>query len=428
MPVAAQGSGRSAESGSVAFEEFLSSITGDLQQETGSTRQEGEVQNAEDRAASLFLIIVTPEIFKEEGGYPSLPANPETVGSGYSQPLVSEKGGAEHYPAKWIMSVKPAAADSFRIEEALPMEDGEVLARTFTDIEPKIGDLQQHLKADSTLKEGLGNSRPIHGVPAPSIQSVNLNPGIEAEETAPLVNVSPAPLTKADGNEKPQAEPPRLDKEGDAGVQRAEGDGMTEEPEGSGDRDFSAPISVRREGDRPSAMEDEGTGPRLQAGQFPEGHNPLHGMPKDTPLLHQAEGNSPARDAEGIHRPLDARPLLNDEQRFVVTKFDGRSIELTLEPEGIGKIEIEMAVERGVVSAQISAADPAAKDLIERHLHLILEALDREGLDIGGFSISLKDRKGQGKEGGEELKDSRDDRENGPAPARERETLISIIV
>ncbi len=77
--------------------------------------------------------------------------------------------------------------------------------------------------------------------------------------------------------------------------------------------------------------------------------------------------------------------------RFMITRLDGTSIEISLQPEGMGKLDIGLLLDKGVVNAQIQASSTAAKELIEKHMHDIMNALAQDGITIGGFSVSLKD-------------------------------------
>ncbi|MEW6719475.1 MAG: flagellar hook-length control protein FliK, partial [Thermodesulfobacteriota bacterium] len=104
------------------------------------------------------------------------------------------------------------------------------------------------------------------------------------------------------------------------------------------------------------------------------------------------------RGAAPAARPAAAAPaeapaprtLQVGENAFVITRAGDRSVEVTLSPPGIGKLEIEVVLDKGVVNANITAADPAGRDAIERSLPQILETLARDGLAVGGFTVSLK--------------------------------------
>ncbi|MBF0486642.1 MAG: flagellar hook-length control protein FliK [Nitrospirae bacterium] len=85
--------------------------------------------------------------------------------------------------------------------------------------------------------------------------------------------------------------------------------------------------------------------------------------------------------------------------KFTIMRKGDTSIEVKLEPDGMGKLDIHVNVEKGVLNANISASDASAKGIIEKNLHEIVGALAKEGLTVGGFTVSLKDRGGNFKEG-----------------------------
>jgi flagellar hook-length control protein FliK len=79
---------------------------------------------------------------------------------------------------------------------------------------------------------------------------------------------------------------------------------------------------------------------------------------------------------------------------FILQKKGDASIEVSLEPEGMGKIDIELTLDRGFINAQINASEIIGKEIIERNLYAILSSLIDEGLNIGSFSVSLRNRQG----------------------------------
>ncbi|HEX7524015.1 MAG TPA: flagellar hook-length control protein FliK [Candidatus Deferrimicrobium sp.] len=82
-----------------------------------------------------------------------------------------------------------------------------------------------------------------------------------------------------------------------------------------------------------------------------------------------------------------------EEKAFVITRKSDTSVEVTLAPPGVGKLEIEVVLEKGVVNARILAADSAGREAIARSLPQIVEALARDGMNVGGFTVSLKERR-----------------------------------
>ena len=104
--------------------------------------------------------------------------------------------------------------------------------------------------------------------------------------------------------------------------------------------------------------------------------------------IHTVAGEGPA----ALVRPQQFSEAMHMEgNRFVITRLDGTSIEISLQPEGLGKLDISLVTDKGVVNAQIQASSAAGKELLEKHMSDIVNALAQEGLSIGGFSVSLKD-------------------------------------
>ncbi len=107
------------------------------------------------------------------------------------------------------------------------------------------------------------------------------------------------------------------------------------------------------------------------------------------------KASAPRAPAPAPAAPHEAKQLLAGENAFVLTRKSDTSVEVTLSPPGVGKLEMEIVLEKGVVNANITAADPAGREAIERSLPQIIEALARDGMAVGGFTVSLKERREQ---------------------------------
>ncbi len=84
-----------------------------------------------------------------------------------------------------------------------------------------------------------------------------------------------------------------------------------------------------------------------------------------------------------------------EEKLFSIKPKSENIIELTLQPDGIGKLELELTSQKGVINAHIIASDYQSKNFIEQNLKGIIDALSKQGLSVGNFSVFLGDR-GQG--------------------------------
>ncbi len=76
-------------------------------------------------------------------------------------------------------------------------------------------------------------------------------------------------------------------------------------------------------------------------------------------------------------------------EKLAIINSDSKSLKLTIEPGGIGTLDIELTLEKGVVNAQIFASETAGKNFLDNNISALLNSLLREGLNIGKFSIFL---------------------------------------
>jgi flagellar hook-length control protein FliK len=107
--------------------------------------------------------------------------------------------------------------------------------------------------------------------------------------------------------------------------------------------------------------------------------------------------DSNATTADGV-RVVNQKTEVADISRlarenFIITRKDNTSIELTIEPEGMGKLNIHLSLDKGAIHARINASENIGKDFIDRNLNNILQTLSDDGINIGSFSINLRDRK-----------------------------------
>ncbi len=127
---------------------------------------------------------------------------------------------------------------------------------------------------------------------------------------------------------------------------------------------------------------------------------------QETAALQQSSQNTKSTSGEAVQFE-NTLSAVRTQTNFDLTEnkatiiSTGNRLAVSLEPEGLGKLNINLSLDRGMVNAQIQAADPAAKNLLENNMQQIMDTLMREGLNVGGFSVSLKhgetgDMNGQG--------------------------------
>ena len=81
------------------------------------------------------------------------------------------------------------------------------------------------------------------------------------------------------------------------------------------------------------------------------------------------------------------------DESFVVTRQDAKSIEVRIEPEGLGKMDIRLVLGGGRVNAHISASELMGKQAVEGNLRSIITKLADDGINVGSFSVSLRNGK-----------------------------------
>jgi flagellar hook-length control protein FliK len=69
---------------------------------------------------------------------------------------------------------------------------------------------------------------------------------------------------------------------------------------------------------------------------------------------------------------------------------DGNRIAVQLDHNGLGKLDINLSLDKGAVNAQINVADDATRKVIENNMQQIVNSLLGEGVSVGGFSVSLR--------------------------------------
>lgn len=79
-----------------------------------------------------------------------------------------------------------------------------------------------------------------------------------------------------------------------------------------------------------------------------------------------------------------------------VVVHDGKSeMTVQLKPENLGKLSLEIVAERGVLVAKFVAESQQVKQIIEANLPQLKDALESQGLNVQGFSVSVGDNSAQ---------------------------------
>lgn len=107
-----------------------------------------------------------------------------------------------------------------------------------------------------------------------------------------------------------------------------------------------------------------------------------------TPLTSEGSRANHAPSPNAAAEPLHNVPRIAPD--FTVLKSSDTSLEVRFAVEGIGDVDVEVVLDHGMITGKVSTSDLTGKEFIERNLSQLLDALSREGLNIGGFSVSLR--------------------------------------
>ncbi len=92
-------------------------------------------------------------------------------------------------------------------------------------------------------------------------------------------------------------------------------------------------------------------------------------------------------------RPEQKIPEALHVSKAELSRGDVTSLKVSLAPEGIGELDIELVLNKGMVNGHILAAEGTGKAAIERNLQHMVDALMKDGINLGGVSVSLRERR-----------------------------------
>ena len=68
----------------------------------------------------------------------------------------------------------------------------------------------------------------------------------------------------------------------------------------------------------------------------------------------------------------------------------GMEVRLRLHPESLGDVQVHVRWDRGLLTARLEAATPAARDALEGGLHLLRDALQEQGVPVDRLHVGLR--------------------------------------
>jgi len=113
-----------------------------------------------------------------------------------------------------------------------------------------------------------------------------------------------------------------------------------------------------------------------------------------TPDFSAVSHNAAARTTETGALSAAARPNgveTSDAFDQVVSVLkDGNRLAVQMNHSGLGKLDINLSLDKGSVNAHINVADNATKKMIENDMQQIVNSILGDGVSVSGFSVSLR--------------------------------------
>ncbi len=307
-------------------------------------------------------------------------------------------GSAEEAPARGVPAAAVQAPGVQQALAATPIQT--VPAERAVPLE---GELPPNILGAPEGKEGKAAEAPPPArgsTTVPADRTGGETPGMKVieEKTGPAVHTGKGP-------------PLSMDPQGEPSVQDGKNPGKTSPP--ADKEGFTATPAVEK--GTPKASVSQATTPAAGREQHPpQWRDPGADTEKGQPLPENIPSGTGTTSAQ-VHRQAgDPRTALTTDVKNPATNTQparpplhaGRSssIDLSIEPHGLGKIDIRVSLHDGEVRAEFAIEKMKSLIEIQGNMSQLYDSLTKGGLTPGGFSLFLKDRehrRGTRPQGGE---------------------------
>ena len=125
-----------------------------------------------------------------------------------------------------------------------------------------------------------------------------------------------------------------------------------------------------------------------------------------------------AARAAGFNEVLD---------RIVYVIKGNNRLGVSVEHDLLGKININLSMEKGMVHVHINATEKMTSEFLEDNLHYLMDELSQEGVNVGGFSFGMTDGNNKEEENSDKEGSMTKDYEAGQDGPGNRTSQISIF-
>lgn len=118
--------------------------------------------------------------------------------------------------------------------------------------------------------------------------------------------------------------------------------------------------------------------------------NSHNSMLNHSNVSHESGKLSGILKTENTTRPSGFNELID---KIVYVVKGNNRLGVTVEHENLGRLNINLSMEKGMVNVHINTSDSAVKELVENNIQQIIDSLFKNGVSIGGFSIGFRNHK-----------------------------------
>lgn len=111
-------------------------------------------------------------------------------------------------------------------------------------------------------------------------------------------------------------------------------------------------------------------------------------------VVNQVQKMEPAAEVRQleIKSPIPAREVISQviEKAKVILTGDKSEMVMDLKPDSLGKLSLKVVTEHGIVMAKFVAESQQVKQVLETNMQTLKDSLEKQGLNIQGFSVSVR--------------------------------------
>ena len=89
----------------------------------------------------------------------------------------------------------------------------------------------------------------------------------------------------------------------------------------------------------------------------------------------------------------DQLDIIMQNAKVVVRDSKNGSFSIRLYPESLGKVNVNLSLEKGVIFGKFLVESPDAKEALLGNIQSVVDRLQESGISVGGFNVNVRDEK-----------------------------------